>query len=435
MLKVQSQQLSRPQVILANFSNNVLKKTKVQAPADSFIKNIPNTDTGLLQEFFGKMEHLSNSEKTYFENLYAIGKDKFNYIVKDKKIGTSVPYSNEKEFLDALNTMPQKEISKTYEEVNNLYKTFPKVALGYHNNVFQHQKPNITNFAQLTILKANNKRAYEYIIKNPDKQSVSNLLEIFSRKLNGSALTTLNVSQIRQIEKKGLEQKFNIEKHGKTFTEGYKAMHMYVNANELFNQRAQKSLDLNKYLSNHIVKESFNAYRGENNTEIFKSLPIDNRMSVKTRWYVLKNILKAPKDIIQYKNEKGIQCQDNLFSYILTKKDLTLSDAMQVAKYGGKKYQKQIAQIIENLKLEDNRFKSLTFDKNVAETYASDNKNTTGIFYNVHVKKGLEGMFSNVENKQAEFIINNNSKTMTFQNVHYSPENNAWNLDTTITSK
>lgn len=435
MIKLKNN-LPNYQMKLSNISSEVTHKIKSKLHIDSFVKSRSISAKEGLQQFFDCMPKLSKQEKKYFEGLYALGKDKFNFIVGNKKMGKSVPYFHEKEFLDALHSMPPKTIKQTYNEVENLYKSFPKIGVGFDKNVFQARKPTITNFAQLTILKSNNKKAYEYIIKNPDKDSMLDLLDVFSRKLNGSAFTTLNVPQIRQIERKGIERVFDFEKHSRVFDDGYKALHMYTNANNLFYQRAGKPEHLNRYLSNHIIKESFNAYRGENNTEVFNSIPVDKNMAIKTKWYVLKNVLKSARTHIQYTNEKGAKCKDNLFSFIMAKKKITLSDAMQVAKYGNKKYQKDLAQIVESTKIEDNKFKALTFDTNVAKNYLKEEDfNTTGIFHNVNVKEGLEGVFSNIENRQAEFVLNNNSKIMTFKNVHYVPEQDVWTMESSIASK
>ena len=125
----------------------------------------------------------------------------------------------------------------------------------------------------------------------------------------------------------------------------------------------------------------------------------------------------------------------NLFYHIMNSKELTLADAMQVAKYGGKKYQEQIADLIKNSQVKDNRFKSLTFDSTFARQWAETQDGHTKILHNMSVDSGLNGAYSGVNNRQAEFILNNDDKVMRFQNVIYDPKRDIFCLDTSVSVK
>ncbi len=51
------------------------------------------------------------------------------------------------------------------------------------------------------------------------------------------------------------------------------------------------------------------------------------------------------------------------------------------------------------------------------------------------IETGLEGMYSPVTNRQAEFILNNNPKTINFQNVVYDETRDMFIIESTIKNK
>ena len=169
---------------------------------------------------------------------------------------------------------------------------------------------------------------------------------------------------------------------------------------------------------------------------MFNSIKLDKNLRLKTKWYILKNIFKARKfQVHDYTGnyENYFAKRTDLFKYIMSRKDLTLADAMQVVKFGNKKYQNQIIELIRQAQIKDTRFKSLTFDSKMAESWsAMDYGANTGILHEISVGKDLEGMYSPVTNSQAEFILNNNEKIITFQDVIYDKEKDIFKFKSTI---
>ena len=184
------------------------------------------------------------------------------------------------------------------------------------------------------------------------------------------------------------------------------------------------------------VIEPFTAFRAEKDTGMFNKVFLDKKLALKTRWNVIKNIFKARKIAVHdytgnYDN--AFVKKKNLFNFILFKKKLTLADAMQTVKFGNESYRNQIINMIKETQITDNRFKSLTFDKNMAEGWLPDQGTAnTGVFHTIKVKKGIEGCYSSIENRQAEFILNNNEKHISFQNVKYDPQRDIFFVDSTI---
>lgn len=58
----------------------------------------------------------------------------------------------------------------------------------------------------------------------------------------------------------------------------------------------------------------------------------------------------------------------------------------------------------------------------------------TGILENVTVKKGSQGVYSSNENRQAEFVLNNNPKRVTFDDVSYDAEKDIFVVNSTYES-
>ena len=418
---------------------------KLQKPAitpksckDAFVKSDAQTYPEELHKIFYKLyrkDMMFSCTKKYFEDLYASGKEKFDFILGHKAFGTDIPFYNETEFIAALKKMPIKEIEETFNEIRKLYARFSK-DINIHYKV--NSEPSIYNYAQLTILKSGNRQTYEYIMKNTDTKSMYELLEIFPERLNGSAFETLTIPQIRQITGKGIKLQLteDKEKMKKIFSNGLQAEENYVLSSDSFSHDAEGIDMFSKYLSHSKVTEPFTAFRAEKDTGMFSSVMLDKVTGLKTKWFVLKNIFKAKKvKIHEYEGKFTDVCSPkiNLFNYIIGKKQLTLADAMQAAKYGSTKYQNQIAEMIKKSKIQDDRFKSLTFDFGAAKEWlpAQETQNT-GILHNVNIKEGIEGAYSHTNNRQAEFILNNTQKSITFDNVRYNPEQDIWYFDSTI---
>lgn len=414
--------------------------TNPSAQIDTFVKSPDNIIPSKLQKILDDCGPYGSTKKDFLTNLYSTGQDKFEFIYNHKYFKGNMPYFNDKEFTAAVKQMSPKELKQTFDEISNLYTKLPKVSFQYDKVtkkfIYGPQTPNAINLAQLTILKAHNKEAYEYLLQHPDKEKLSNLLSEFSTGLNGSTFETLTIPQIRQIEGVGSASTLNLKTDIDTIIKGQAAMIRYVASSDLLAKYADDAKNLHNYLSRIKVTEPFTAFRAERDTGMFNTVLLDKKLARETKWNVLKNILKARK--IQVHDYTGnydtyFAKKTNLFNFILGKENISLADAMQVAKFGNESYRNKIIELIKKSQITDNRFKSLTFDRKMAEGwFQTQGANNTRILHNVTVNKGVQGKYSSANNRQAEFILNNNDKRMSFQNVKYDPQKDIFVLNTTI---
>ncbi|MCM1265997.1 MAG: hypothetical protein NC200_07340 [Candidatus Gastranaerophilales bacterium] len=393
---------------------------------DTFIRTTENTPPQKLQQVLGKFDAYQDAEKKFYTELYSRGSEKFDYVYQHFQ--GNVPLFNEEAFLTAIKDMPDKEVKKTFEEISNFYKSLPE---NIDNNYLE-----MVNTAQLTILKKHNKEAFEYIINNPDKESMNSLLGTFREQLNGSTFETLTIPQIRQLQGNGktfsLNPRHNLEDRN-ILIRGLQAERIYVESSDAFGTQPALIENLNKYLSTQTITEPFTAFRAEKDTGMFDSIILDKSMKRKVKLLVLKNMFKARKIKVHdyngtYQNFK----HTDLFTHIMGRSELTLADAMQTAKYGDNRFRTQLVELIKNAQIQDSRFKSVTFDRGFAMEWVGTQDGHTKILQNIKVNKGIHGGKSNVDNKQAEYILNNDNKIISFQDVKYNPEQDMFYIDSTI---
>lgn len=415
-------------------------ESSATAKVDSFVHVADNAVPSKLQKALDLVGPYERDKQQFLKELYSTGSNKFDFIYNHKYFNGGMPYFNDKEFISAIKKMSEKEIKQTFDDVTKLYESLPKEGVEYNQAtkeiIYKAQTPRATNIAQLTILRANNKEAYDYILKNPNKEAVSSLLSNFDYRINGSALETLTIPQIRQMQGLGQASRLHFPEDRKIIMEGNAALTRYVEYSDMFCQQPEDVARLSKYLSKSTITEPFTAFRAEKDTGMFSSIILDKSMARKVKFIALKNMFKAKKvKVHEYNGTFDNFNHTNLFSHIMNSKELTLADAMQVAKYGGKKYQEQIADLIKNSQVKDNRFKSLTFDSTFARQWAETQDGHTKILHNMSVDSGLNGAYSGVNNRQAEFILNNDDKVMRFQNVIYDPKRDIFCLDTSVSVK
>ena len=402
--------------------------------SDTFIKEAEGVVPKKLQAVLDTLSRYDSEEKKFFTDLYKLGDEKFDLIMSNEYLKNGSFYFCQKPFLKAVEKLSPEQLTKTFEEIDELYKTLPKVDYGLG---LIPQKPGADIIARLTILKSKNPDAYKYLLSHKDKELVSEFLSTASQRLNGEVFETLTIPQIRQITGEGSVCSLTIDKDRDLLSRGYASLSSYVESSDEFVRDAEESGILSKYLSGFKIKEPFTAFRGERDTGMFDSVILDSKLAAKTRWHVLRNFYKARKvQIHYYTGEYNTAFADkiDLLHYILGKKELTLADAMQVAKYGNDAFRREVIELIKKSQIVDTRFKSITFDRKMSETWAGmvQGSSNTGILHEMSVSRELEGLYSFVNNRQAEFVLNNNRKIMTFQDVVYNAENDTFMFKSTI---
>lgn len=392
-----------------------------------------------LQKILDDLGPFYKQKGEFLTDLYRTSPSKFDYIYDHKYFNGGWPIFNDKEFVRAVDVMSEKELVKTFDEIEELYKTLPLEGYDYDKAtkemLYRVQTPRARNLAQLTILKVHNKEAYEYLLNHPNKEHVSSLLAYFDGHLNGSALETLTIPQIRQIEGVGA---LKLSTDSDVMMKGSTALTHYVESSDDFVRKADEVEALSKFLGSSKVTETFTAFRGNRDTGMFNSVILDSALAKKTKWNVLKNMFKAKKvKVHDYtgKYETHFASKTDLFKYVMGKETLTLADAMQVAKYGDDSYRREIIELIKKSQIEDTRFKSITFDKGMATGWMPEQgTSNTGIFENVTVREGCQGAYSRVNNRQAEFVLNNNPKRITFDDVVYDAERDIFSIQSVYES-
>ncbi len=424
-----------------NFLRKSNQGVSFDVKPDEFIRGAVDAVPKKLQKIFDGLGPYDDPKRKFLTELYSAGVEKFDYIYNHKYFNGGCPYFCDEAFVEVVKRMPEKELKKTFDEISQLYETLPKVSYDYDKVtkelIYQAQIPKATNLAQLTILKAHNKEAYEYVMKHQNKELVSCLLQTFEEGLNGSALETLTVAQIKQIEGSGRKCLLNFKnpEDVKIANLGRSAESRYVDSSDLFYRHPEDITNLQNYLSKTIITEPFTAFRAEKDTGMFASVVLDKSMTRKVKLLVLKNIFKAKKvKVHDYNGTFDNFKYTDLFSHIMNSKELTLADAMQVAKYGGEKFRSQIIDLIKQSQIPDERFKSLTFDGGFAKEWVCTQDGHTKILQNMQVSKGLHGKYSSSDNRQAEFILNNDPKVMSFQDVKYDPNYDVFYVDSTISA-
>lgn len=433
-------QIAPKNIRKANHLTDIPLQPAKNLTTDTFVKTTEKVLPDNIQKLIDQIAPLDKYAKEFYTSLYQISPKKFDYIYKNKYFQQYIPLFNDKEFLNAIKDMSGKEIHKTFDEVTDLYKTLPHKAYDFdmvtNKAIYKPQTPNSINLAQLTILKHHNPDAYKYIMNISNKETLSDLLKRLEVGYSGSAIETLTIPQIRQIQGVGRTTSLDFKKDFSLISNGNANLERYVISSDAFSARPENIQAIHDYLSKIKVTEPFTAFRAERDTGMFKNIILPKNIALKTKLLVLKNFLKARKiSIHDYtgKYDTAFMHKSNFLKYILAKRQLSLADAMQVAKFGDDSYRKQIIDIIKNSQITDNRFKSVTFDRQMAVGWLpTQNEHTTGILHNVTIEKGTQGIYSPIQNRQAEFILNNNDKIMTFQNVKYDPDKDLFYFDTTI---
>ena len=171
-------------------------------------------------------------------------------------------------------------------------------------------------------------------------------------------------------------------------------------------------------LSNDII-----LYRGDSN-KLFESISINNSALAK----IVKETIKNNPDIALKEQVFSNGNKQYLYDYIITKKDLTLSDAMNLvsAGYKDEKLIRSIENAIKHSSIVDKKRKSLTLSKAVAEGYGDST------FSKLTIKKGTECAFIGDNGGQREFLLSSKPRKITFTNAIFDPEIKKFKLEATV---
>ncbi|MBE7706521.1 MAG: hypothetical protein E7Z91_04690 [Cyanobacteria bacterium SIG30] len=352
---------------------------------------IEENDISFEPEIFVKMSDLKNNSKDKFD--YVINS---NYLLRYLDSTLSLASYGPRNLIDEMDV----------DEFPKMEKIMSDVANKYGNKRY------IKSMVDLYYI---NQDVYDYAM------SSDVLLKDFfaySRSFETNEILTVNTLKM-------------LEESCRANTGGDKNLRAYVYDSDVFNNEDK----LNKYLSQFVVKDDFEVYRCDRNTGLFENISIDHTpLGRKARRIIHSHPFKFKKDLI-IPNDKKYFTSDkkSLHEYFSGKKNLTLSDAMLIAKYGDDKYLNDLYEAIKNAEVIDERFKSSTLSKKFADNWSYNNNDKTAKMKSrLLVKKGCEGAYDTSRTGQFEYILNNHPKKIKYHDVKFDRENNIFELIGTV---
>ena len=193
----------------------------------------------------------------------------------------------------------------------------------------------------------------------------------------------------------------------------------YVNNNRYVSE--QEAQYLNSILEKCKLSNDVTMYRGDSNL-LFQSISIKDSPLAKT----VKEIVKDNPDIALKEQIFSMGNKKSLYDYILSKKDLTLTDAMELlsAGYKDENLIKGVENAIKHSSIIDNRLKSVTVSETIGKGYGAD------CCSKLTIKKGTECAF--ICDTQQEFVLSGNPRKIAFTNATFDPETRKFKLEAIV---
>lgn len=283
--------------------------------------------------------------------------------------------------------------------------------------------------AKALILHGNDKAAYDYIIKSPAvyqeyvcSSGYSPDLFLCIGNYPERVVDNMSLGTVKEIEK-GI-------KHNYYYGE-------YTGNSDYFSRNEKKRKELSEFLSSQKLDDDITAYRGERSTWMFESVPVDKSLAKQVRLLAFLNPDSRKTKIFPNAHMYSSEQTQSIYDYLKSKDELSLADAMLVAKYGNGRFIKRLTEEINNAGIQDASFKSFTLDKNFASNWANNYGHITSptIVSKTVMKKGTQaGYDAHSGGRQFEFVMNDNLKNMTFSNARYDKATNTFYMDSNVSA-
>lgn len=388
-----------------------------------------------LQEEFPNIERLFGThcadEQIYkfYKSMYEANPDLF-VLFRSKFRTNSYPvYNKRKAILELAKETPSKEIENGFSELNNYFyhKVSPEKNIELINGKYKltgttPRTPEDFDYINMMFIKRYNPKTYKYLMEHQNPNRTYRLLQEWGDP--GSIPTTTFLKEITPSQLEIMDVPIvNV-----------KGLGSYVANSDVFVQNPKAVEELSKGLSKYKIPKDVELYRSEKGVGIFASVPIDKNLEKQVRKLLTANKENAQMmKVSDYTGRYLTGPNKNLYDFIMQKENLTLADAMQVARYGDEKYIETIAKLIQNTKLTDTRFKSLSLDKGMAMGWGYHNAGDNPvILHKAKVKQGTQGGYIPDNNGQFEVLLNNTPKEMKFNNIIYNKNDNLFTLETEI---
>ena len=326
--------------------------------------------------------------------------EKYNEVLNSKYL---TAYVNRREPDDIIN-VTTKELLEIESEAKKLVERYKKSE----------------TFDILIDLYINNPEAYRYIRDNKV------LFKHFfaNANLQIADVNFLDVNALHEI-KKAYDQK----------TGDNSLIRDYVYSSDAFKQKDE----LDDYISQFKTDAPITVYRSERNTNIFNSVSLKGtELEVQTKAIIENNKETLKNDETIIPNEGTFmhyeERRQSLYDYLMDKEELSLAEAMLLAKYGDEDYINNITEMIQNTELYDDRFKSTSFSKAFVDKWKNSYNSCTwtNIMSELSIKEGTEGVYDAIPGVQIEFILNRTPKRFQYHDVSYDRKHNTFFLKGTV---
>lgn len=332
-----------------------------------------------------------------------------------------------KNALENLDTKQLSDVEKVIKEIIEKTKVFNKKSISLAPDIFKTVTEEINRLKNLVDLYVNDKAAYEYVMKSDILFGRFFYNHTTTSLCTASCLDNLTVGTLKSIESILKKSDKTVEYYVEDSTKIYS------------NEKATKLLS--KLISSKRTSHVLTALRSERNVGMFNDIVVDKEL---TR--CIKFINKIMK--MKTSNVKTYQYSTNfwddsvkkqsLYEYIENAEELTLADAMEIAKFSDEKTLNMIFDAIKDVKVVDSRFKSLTLSKDFAESWVGaryDNTSSAKIIQKMKVMPNTEAIYIDdldYPNGQFEIILNNKNKQISFQKVTFDKKKNIFYLESQI---
>lgn len=308
--------------------------------------------------------------------------------------------------------------------IKEIKKVFKEIDIFAQKNGFE---PEFLHYMNMLIMKKHNPKTYNYLMNTTDK-SVLSLVEnwgaggyYFDKMPSVTFFKSITPEQLHVMVNDVLPPSSRIAD--------------YVYCSDKYLDKTSSAVrELSKDLSKCKLSTDVKLYRGEKTVGMFDSVEVDKDFEKQ-----LRQLLEANKDkaknmkVSKYTGRYSCETSTNLYDFLSSKETLTLADGMQLAKFGDEKLVNELIKRIKTLKIVDDRFKSLSFDKGMANGWMSHNAgDNTTIIQNATVKQGTQGGYHNGSSGQYEVILNNTPKEVKFSDVDYHKDGDYFELDSII---
>lgn len=337
--------------------------------------------------------------------------------------------ANIKNALENLDTKQLSDVENVIKEIIEKTKVFNKKSISLRPDIFKTVTEEINRLKNLVDLYVKDKSAYQYVMN-------SDVLfgRFFYNHTTGylgtaSCLDNLTVGTLKSIE--------NI------LTKIDKSISYFVHDSSRIYSNDKKAKLLSNLISTKKTNSILTALRAEKHVGMFNGIVVDKELTslIKFNNETMK-MKTCDVKIYEYSMTYYGDSVKNqsLYEYIKNAEVLTLSDAMEFAKFSDNKTLNMIFDAIKNAKVQDSRFKSLTLSKDFVESwigrqYDYSSCASAKIIQKIRVMPNTEAIYIddlNYPNGQFEIILNKKKKQISVQKVEFDKKRNVFYLESQI---